>query len=36
MSHKKSNISFMKHLHKKKIIDKKELKDFIEHYKKYE
>lgn len=36
MSHKKSNISFMKHLRKKKIIDKKQLKDFIEHYKKYE
>lgn len=36
MSHKKSNISFMKHLRKKKVIDKKQLKDFIEHYKKYE
>ena len=36
ISNKKKNISFMKYLNKKKIIDKKTLKNFIDSYKKYE
>ena len=36
MRYKKSNIAVMKILHKQKLIDKKELKDFIKQYKKYE
>lgn len=36
MRHKKGNILFMKFLNKKKIIDKKTLKDFMNQYKKYE
>lgn len=34
--HKNKNITVMKHLQKKKIIDRKTLKDFIDKYKKYE